>query len=163
MTFPAPVGLAAIKKTYGDFAYRPKPGGMIQIEGDWQARNIVLVPNVCGTGHSIQLHRLVVPLFQEALTAALAACPDYRVRLLAGFCSRQMRELDPAKQATAPLSVHAWGAAFDLNWDRNPFGWTLHTDLPPAFIAAFTSRGWSWGGAWQHKKDPMHLQFASGY
>jgi hypothetical protein len=163
VTFAPPVGLAGIKKTYGDFTYRSLPSGMVQIQGSWQKENILFVPNVCGTGLPIQLHRLVAPLFEEALAAAMAACPEYRVRLLAGFCPRQMRELDPAKQATAPLSVHAWGAAFDVNWDTNPFGRTLRTDLPHAFVAAFTSRGWDWGGAWVHKKDSMHMQLASGY
>lgn len=152
-----PVGLTGLDEAYGSFTYHELSGGNVQLDGSWEADNLVTLRNVCGTGLNIRLHHLVVPLFQEGLTAAMKVAPDYAVRMLGGFCPRHQLH-----DATKPLSVHSWGAAFDVNWDKNPVGHVLVTDLPSAFVSAFTSRGWDWGGSWKHSKDAMHFQYARG-
>lgn len=160
---PPPHGLAEIKALFGAPSFHPLKPPFVDIDDAWERENLVVIPDAGGTGLRIQLHKLVARQFEEAMVAARKAAPDYKVRLLGGYCARQMVTLDPAKQAAAPLSVHAWGAAFDVNWDTNPFRLTLKTDLPPAFVKAFTDAGWDWGGNWRSKKDPMHFQYATGY
>ena len=158
-----PHGLEAIKRTFGDFTWKPMAPPTIDIDDVWESDNLVRIRNVCGTKIDIRLHRLAVEPFQSALEAAMKAAPKYKVRLLGGYCARQMKTLDPKKQAKAPLSTHAWGIAFDINWDKNPFASVLKTDLPPEFVAEFKRWGWSWGGDWSRSKDAMHFQLASGY
>lgn len=58
------------------------------------------------------------------------------------------------------LSLHAFGAALDLNGLTNALG--TDGDMDPRIIAIFKRRGWTWGGDWK-RKDPMHFQFATGY
>jgi hypothetical protein len=159
-----PNGLAAIKATYGDFKWHPGSPPLIDIDDTWPQDNLVRERLLVGGRKlSVQLHRLVMPTFLACFTDACRASPDYDIRLLGGWAPRQMKTLDPAKQHDAPLSTHAYGCAFDVNWDKNPFSATLVTDIPLAWVTAFTSRGWNWGGNWHSKKDPMHFQFATGY
>lgn len=164
---PAPIlsvprGYSGLEGTFGKFAWEPTKVPFVKILGSWSSDNLVHLDDVCGTGLHITLHRLVAPLFVEALGAAMAAAPAYKVRDLQGWCARQKVTLDPEKQAKAPLSVHSWGAAFDINPAQNPLSATLKTDIPEPFIRAFTLRGWTWGGEFSHPKDAMHFQYAVG-
>lgn len=152
-----PNGLAALKQTYGDFSYTELAKGWVQVESSWEMKNLVTLRNVGGTGLNIRLHRLVTPVFEQGLVSALKACPNYKVRLLGGFAARHKMN-DP----TRILSIHSWGAAFDVNWDTNGVGKNASSDLPPEFIKAFTDLGWVWGGTWKSPPDPMHFQFATG-
>ena len=71
------------------------------------------------------------------------------------------------------ISTHAWGIANDLNAAENPLA-----ALPPAtfdqtrpfvftmdhpIVKIFKANGFMWGGEFEHRKDPMHFQFARGY
>lgn len=62
-------------------------------------------------------------------------------------------------------SLHAYGIALDLNWQSNPYGSVLVTDMPPAMVAAIkairTRNGrqvWRWGGNYSGNKDAMHFE-----
>ena len=62
-------------------------------------------------------------------------------------------------------STHAYGIALDLNWQSNPYGRRLRTNMPPAMCAAIcrirTNNGaqvWNWGGYWSGSKDAMHFE-----
>lgn len=55
------------------------------------------------------------------------------------------------------LSKHAWGVAVDVNWQTNPFGSRLVTDMPSWFVQLWLDEGWGWGGNWRRKKDAMHF------
>jgi len=155
--FAPPNGFAELKKAYGDFKFTEMSGGNVTTDPSWAHDNLVVERNVCGTGLSIQLHRKVLPIFEVCLSEAMRRCPKYKVRMLAGFCSRHMRH-DPKM----PLSIHSWGAAFDINWDKNPMGSKLITDIPPDFAAAFTEQGFDHGATWKSIKDAMHFQYAIG-
>lgn len=155
--FPPPNGMKAIESFYGKFSYSDLSKGNAVITDSFERDNIVTLKNVCGTGLNIQMHRLVSSLFELCLAEAMKRCPKYKIRMLGGFNVRHMRH-DPKM----PLSIHSWGAAFDVNWDKNPMGSKLITDLPPEWVAAFTEQGWNWGGAWKGIKDAMHFQFATG-
>ena len=62
-------------------------------------------------------------------------------------------------------SLHAYGIAVDLNWNTNPYGRTLVTDMPIGMIedieAIETVGGvqvWRWGGRYRGNKDAMHFE-----
>lgn len=62
-------------------------------------------------------------------------------------------------------SLHAYGIAVDVNWDKNPYGPNLVTDMPPAMITAIealrTRNGkqiFRWGGRYSGSKDAMHFE-----
>ncbi len=59
-------------------------------------------------------------------------------------------------------SAHAWAAAVDINPDKNPYSSQakLITNMPAAFVKAFTDHGFGWGGNWHSIKDPMHFSLA---
>lgn len=55
--------------------------------------------------------------------------------------------------------------AVDINWQSNPYGRSLVTDMPPAMVAAIkairTTNGrqvWRWGGDYAGNKDAMHYE-----
>lgn len=153
--FAPPNGFVELKARYGDFTFHEQSGGNVTIDGSWMHDNLVVLHNVSNTGKSIQLHRLVAPLFEACLTEALKRCPTYQIRLMGGHCARHQLH-DPKN----PLSIHSWGAAFDLNWDSNPLG-VPKSDFPPEFIAAFTEQGWEHGIGFK-VPDAMHFQYALG-
>lgn len=62
-------------------------------------------------------------------------------------------------------SLHAYGTAVDINWQSNPYGRTLITDMPPEMVADIkairTNSGqqvWRWGGDYAGNKDAMHFE-----
>lgn len=55
--------------------------------------------------------------------------------------------------------------AVDINWDTNPYGTRLITDMPRAMVdeikALRTNNGkqvWGWGGDYRNNKDAMHYE-----
>lgn len=61
------------------------------------------------------------------------------------------------------LSVHAYGAAIDLNPEDNPLGdpWNpaKRGGMPQSVVAAFERQGWEFGGRWK-RPDAQHFQAA---
>lgn len=62
-------------------------------------------------------------------------------------------------------SLHAYGIALDINWQTNPYGPNLVTDMPRGMvddiIGLRTNNGkrvWEWGGDWSGNKDAMHYE-----
>jgi hypothetical protein len=157
VTTGVPRGWKAVKAFYGDPAFLELSGGNVDLDDAWEAQNLVLLRKVGGTKLNVRLHYKVAPYFLAAFAAALTDAPAYTVRLLGGFCARHQRH-DPR----LPLSLHAYGAAVDVNWDTNPMGKILVTDLPRTLVDAFRNHGWEWGGDWTGVKDPMHFQYARG-
>jgi hypothetical protein len=63
------------------------------------------------------------------------------------------------KRGGTRLSVHAWGAAIDLDADDNTFKdpWPIKADMPFEVMEAFAEEGWSSAGAfWGY--DAMHFE-----
>lgn len=96
----------------------------------------------------------------SALSAALKAF-DYKTEAndTGGFCCRA-KTGDPHS-----TSNHGRGIAIDVNWRANPYGKTLHTDMPRAMtqsICAMKTKSgaqvWNWGGNWSGNKDAMHFE-----
>jgi hypothetical protein len=62
------------------------------------------------------------------------------------------------------LSLHAFGAAIDLDPDHNPLGMPWRADagmMPMEVVEIFEAEGWKWGGRFQSRKDCMHFQATS--
>lgn len=72
-----------------------------------------------------------------------------------GYTWRAMRG------ATSKLSMHALGGAIDFNAATNQLG--SEGDIHPGIVEVFEAHGWTWGGRWWHRPDPMHFQFGKGY
>ena len=61
-------------------------------------------------------------------------------------------------------SLHAYGIAVDVNWQSNPYGSTLVTDMPPGAIRDIEALEVDgvpvirWGGRYSGNKDAMHFE-----
>lgn len=62
-------------------------------------------------------------------------------------------------------SLHAYGIAIDINWQANPYGPNLITDMPMSMILGIEGirtngghRVWRWGGRYSGNKDAMHFE-----
>lgn len=55
-------------------------------------------------------------------------------------------------------SNHAFGAAIDLDAERNGFN-TGHGTMPQPVVDAFKRQGARWGGDYRGRTDPMHFEF----
>lgn len=63
------------------------------------------------------------------------------------------------KRGGSTYSLHAWGAAIDLDADDNTFrdSWPMRADMPLTIMEAFAREGWVSAGAfWGY--DAMHFQ-----
>ncbi len=61
---------------------------------------------------------------------------------------------------SSSLSMHAYGAAIDMDPDHNAFRGHSHA-MPAAAVQIFKDQGATWGGDWSAGSyDPMHFQFA---
>ncbi len=63
------------------------------------------------------------------------------------------------KRGGSTYSLHAWGAAIDLDADDNSFrdSWPMKADMPLEIMEAFAKEGWLSAGAfWGY--DAMHFQ-----
>lgn len=64
------------------------------------------------------------------------------------------------KRAGATLSMHAYGAAIDLDPGNNAFNSKKHKFTPDSpVVQCFEAAGWEWGGRWS-SPDAMHFQAA---
>lgn len=61
------------------------------------------------------------------------------------------------------LSLHAYGAAVDLDPSANPLGKAYDPAagmMPAAVVEIFEAEGWTWGGRFRTRPDCMHFQAA---
>ncbi len=62
------------------------------------------------------------------------------------------------------LSLHAYGAAIDLDPERNPLGKPYSEQegmIPLVVVSFFEDEGWMWGGRFNNRPDCMHFQATS--
>ena len=113
-------------------------------------------------GQRVRVHRLIHAEFIHACRAAHQGLIEegaqaYLPQRVDSYVCRPIA-------GSSSWSLHAFGLAFDIF--RTPPGvpppggvWTPAAPLHPAFVAAFTSRGWTWGGNWQ-RRDTPHFEWA---
>ncbi len=155
-----PNGLTELEARYSKLVLVPDsrgPGLRIAHPIAWEVANMVSLHSLPGGIAKLYVHRDMATPLTEALKAATAACPDYKIRTIGCWNPRFKRT--NGKE----LSVHSWGLAVDINADTNPLAATLTTDLPSAFVQSFKDQGFTWGGEFSGKKDAMHFQWCSGY
>ena len=79
----------------------------------------------------------------------------YKIDQLGGYVDRNMR-------GGTKKSMHAFGAAIDINWDKNPMGPKFITDMQPDVVGPMAAKyGLGWGGNWKSVKDAMHFSMGS--
>ena len=125
----------------------------------WTDGSAIRVTRVAGVAEAL---RRVVAALEHSGAAVLDFCRDpgseaepagYDCRVIAG---------------TARRSMHAYGAAFDLNhglthywqWSDAAAGGIAPyvNTVPPEIVAAFETEGFLWGGRWAHF-DTMHFEY----
>lgn len=170
--FAPPYGMSDTMLRYGAQGVRVQPNPAYDPKNPDSEDRYILWPSAFESRQLITaefpligrhyVHRLIVPILRGTLLAWEAEAREKGINypLHAGtFAVRRKRTADE-------LSLHALGIATDLNPEANPLqaraGDELICDMPIELINAFTSRGWTWGGAFHGRKDPMHFQFAGG-
>lgn len=104
---------------------------------------------------SISIHKHFRPILQKALRELEIRGLHEEIKTCDG-CTK----LRNAPSDTSVLSLHAWGAALDLNAKDNPHGsvgkWS------EKFIEIMTAAGVYCGQNWEGRKDPMHFAMLDG-
>ncbi|PTA68078.1 hypothetical protein C8263_09440 [Deinococcus arcticus] len=100
-----------------------------------------------------------------AVAAELARLPQVRPFVTPSAGTFNWRTI----AGTPRLSVHAYGAAIDLNVARSAYwawggyregqrGIPYRNAFPLALVQVFERHGWIWGGRWYHH-DTMHFEY----
>lgn len=146
-----------VKEHFGEFAFRPSSGDLIEVDPAWREANIVDVEvDYLGL---FRCHRAVVPYLRGAIaqieSAGLGGVIDRADFQLAGGCynPRMIR----GANAGVGISRHAWGIAVDINPTTNPVGSV--TNLPEPFGEILRTWGFAWGSGWTFP-DPMHFEWS---
>lgn len=90
----------------------------------------------------------------------------YNCRTITGGSGYSLHAYGPGTSFTFWTGVRIpTSLAVDINWDRNPYGPRLVTDMPRAMINEIynirTNSGaqvWGWGGYYSGSKDAMHFE-----
>ncbi|MDQ4145846.1 MAG: M15 family metallopeptidase [Actinomycetota bacterium] len=137
----------------GTMEFKILDDGFIKPNKEWVQENIA-TGEVALIGE-VTCHRLLIPQFQAAMNeiveadlAELIRPDDYGGCYVPRFIDR-----DPS----LPLSMHAFGLAFDINVSTNLLG--TKGDLDPRVVEIFEKWGFAWGGRWD-RPDPMHFELA---
>lgn len=137
--------LDSVLATYGN----PNDAG-------FEAANIVAFPLpyplICGTAMvtKSRCHRLAVAAFTKAFQLIKDRSLIERATHYGGiFAVRNIRGVKGV------MSAHSWGCAVDLNPAENALGTAGHMD--PGVVACFAECGFTWGGDFHGRKDPMHF------
>jgi hypothetical protein len=140
-----------LKAAFGEFAVRlPYGEDWIEVDPAWRARSIATrsVP-VLG---AVTCHRsLFAPLgraMRELRRRGLARLVD-RDDFAGCYAPRRI-------PGSGSLSLHAFGAAVDLNASRNPQFGASRQD--PRLVRAMERAGFTWGGRWPTAPDPLHFE-----
>lgn len=155
-----------VSKWAGKFKYRENGGGLIQIiDPAWTKANIVQIPisklpywpKVFSGGKwksmsALWAHRLMAPALIAAWAEVVRQGLAGRVRSYDGLWVPRHQLYDPS----APLSIHSWGLAVDLEARWNAYG--AKPTLNAKVVEIFERHGFVWGGRWA-VPDGMHFQF----
>lgn len=150
MLLRVPHGLAEIQEVFGDPA-----------SDKFRERNLVgfvLPYTLYFEGKPVRTatcHKYAVDHFIAALEAIATEKLTHLVQNYSGiYCYRPAR-------GKKRLSTHAWGIAIDLEAESYPLG--SNARFPDEVVTCFTRFGFTYGGDFTTRKDPMHFQLCSGY
>lgn len=105
------------------------------------------------SGKAASVNEKFAPAFQNLIDYLDKS--GYDINSLGGYVDRDVRGMPGVK------SIHAKGAAIDINPGSNPLGSKLVTDLPPDISQVAAGLGLGWGGDWKSRKDAMHFSAAT--
>ena len=147
---PQPVGHAE-GTVIGSMSFRILKDGFIDPDPAWEAANIA-TGEVALLG-TVTCHRLVFPQLHAAMTEITEAglSPEIDTDDYGGCYVPRFIDRNPNK----PLSMHAFGLAFDINVSENYLG--TRGDQHPKVVEILTKWGFAWGGSWD-RPDPMHFE-----
>ncbi len=158
-----PHGLDQIQTIFGDiYSYLHSDR---TLDPRWQAEQLTIIPLPFSMALSwdpsrqverMTCHKLLQPVFEDVFRGIANAGLHSKITSFGGCFSFR-----PQRTGTK-LSTHGWGIAIDLNPKSNAQGTSGNMD--PEIISIFRQTGFAWGGDWQGRtRDPMHLQFCTGY
>jgi hypothetical protein len=171
------------------------PGKGAEAEPSWERRYIVelhgddAIPEIPARFY-FKTNRHAEPYVREGFRRGAIACPSFKVTRAASYVFRRMRHDTPERAEAEgreiyPISDHGLGIAVDINSPENravyfgvdedgpepwtPEWWAIWPDsLPQAYVEAWESVGWLWGGRWpaapgkRGYRDPMHFTLRGG-
>lgn len=110
----------------------------------------------------ISFHKLAAPALLRALNKIWAYYGRDQRRIDAAGTSvfsgsYVKRYVRGTENTTKKWSNHAYGTAIDIDGPHNGFN-TGHGHMALVAVAAFKSEGFSWGGDYHHRTDPMHFE-----
>jgi hypothetical protein len=168
-SFEALAGNAARAAIFGKFEFVAAPTSdnpeAIKILGDWEERNIVRVelPQLAGvsgapSSHHVRFHRLAATQLKNLWIAWDDAGLLPRVKTWDGsFVARFVRG------SRTSLSNHAFGSAFDINFEWNQLGATPalrgKVGTVRELVGIAGENGFYWGGHFT-RLDGMHFEIA---
>lgn len=133
----------------GTMSFRILKDGFIDPDPAWVADNIAS-GEVALLG-TVTCHRLVFPQLHAAMTEIAEAGLSGEIGDYGGCYVPRFIDRDPNK----PLSMHAFGLAFDVNVSTNQLG--TQGDQHPQVVEILERWGFAWGGRWA-RPDPMHFE-----
>jgi hypothetical protein len=101
-------------------------------------------------------HRKAVPHFTRALQAVRERGLTEEIQNYGGIYAKRSK-----RGQRGFISTHAWGIAIDLEPERMVLGSTER--FSPGVLACFAEAGFTYGGDFEHRRDPMHFQLCAGY
>lgn len=147
---PPPYG--HVEAVFGKFAYVEADGGLVRVTDDWASKHLVRA-DLPVVGYQ-WVHTLVAPIITAVLAEIQAAGLGPEIKQFG--CYNPRHQMNDPK---APLSIHSWAVAFDINQKTNMPG--AKGDMNPKIVAVFEKHGFTWGGRFK-RSDPMHFQYARG-
>jgi hypothetical protein len=137
-----------IKERFGEFAFRDAEGKTIEIDPAWERANLV------SQNHPIlgrmRCHKDLLPALDGVLRDLERHNLGFVVASFEG-CWNPARIVEGGD-----LSRHAWGAAVDLNYAKNPTQLVSAQDA--RLVEAMARFGFTWGGNWL-VPDPAHFEY----
>lgn len=151
VTIRTPSGFWEIIRTFGDIN-----------DPDFYKKNIVLIKlpyDLVYSGKPVkrtQCHKLLADTFVRVFETILSEKLQDEAREFGGIYADR-----PIRGYPKYPSTHSWGIAIDLEPTKNPLGskGKMHKDI----VRIFKDHGFSWGGDFKYRLDPMHFQFAKNY
>ncbi len=137
-----------IKERFGEFAFRPGEGKTIVIDPAWERENLVSRDDpVFG---QLRCHKDLLPALEGARRELEQRHLSFIVDSFEG-CWNPVRIVEGGD-----LSRHAWGAAVDVNYAKNPT--QIASAQDPRLVEVMRRWGFTWGGNWL-VPDPAHFEF----
>lgn len=127
----------------------------------------IVKPDLPGFGAAQRGREEVMPIFEWLVQETERRGYDIRPEWTWGFANRPVRGTE--NRPNPVPSDHSWGTAWDINAPDNGMnyagpGWAAQhaagkTDMPAWVPELWKAHGFEWGGDWDGRQDPMHMQF----